>query len=158
MSNLVLRTAIDTYGHTKALKDGTAKSSRFEMEHIDVSPVTSLFRRMVQAHWRLSHQPYGGGQGRSAANASLAGCRAFHPLQHRQAPLLRVAALGCCRKPGGPVLVAMAELVGDDPLPYGFESARKTLETFVGFNVDQQVIPQWVDPEEIFAPTTIGLS
>jgi 4,5-dihydroxyphthalate decarboxylase len=48
MANLILRTAIGTYGHTKALKDGTATSSHFEMEHIEVSPVTSIFRRMVR--------------------------------------------------------------------------------------------------------------
>jgi 4,5-dihydroxyphthalate decarboxylase len=55
-------------------------------------------------------------------------------------------------------LLAMSKLVGDDPIPYGFEGARKTLETFVGFNVDQRVIPQCVDPKELFAPTTLGLS
>jgi hypothetical protein len=104
MSNLVLRTAIGTYGHTKALKDGTAQSSHFEMEHIDVSPVTSIFRRMVR------------GLEFDVAEMALS------------------------------------------PLPYGFESARKTLETFVGFNVDQKVIPQWVNPEDMFAHTTIGLS
>jgi hypothetical protein len=55
-------------------------------------------------------------------------------------------------------LLALSKLVGDDPIPYGFEGACKTLETFVRFNVDQKVIPQWVDPEELFTPPTIGLS
>jgi hypothetical protein len=48
MANLILRTAIGTYGHTRALKNGAAKSRHFEMEHIEVSPVTSIFRRMVR--------------------------------------------------------------------------------------------------------------
>ncbi len=48
MADLVMRTAIGDYGHTKGLKDGTATSDKFDMEHIDVSPVTSIFRRMVR--------------------------------------------------------------------------------------------------------------
>jgi 4,5-dihydroxyphthalate decarboxylase len=48
MANLILRTAIGTYGHTKALTNGAAKSRHFEIEHIEVSPVTSIFRRMVR--------------------------------------------------------------------------------------------------------------
>ena len=48
MSDLVLRTAVGNYGHTTPLKDGTITSSAFSMEHIEVSPVTSIFRRMVR--------------------------------------------------------------------------------------------------------------
>jgi len=48
MANPTLRTAVGNYGHTRPLKDGAAVSPRFEMEHIDVSPVTSIFRRMVR--------------------------------------------------------------------------------------------------------------
>lgn len=73
---------------------------------------------------------------------------------------LYIAALhaGAAASPADQAWLAMSRLVGDDPIPYGFEAARQTLETFVGFNVDQRVIPQWVDPKEVFAPTTIGLS
>ena len=53
-------------------------------------------------------------------------------------------------------LQKMAEVVGDDPIPYGVESSRKTLETFVGFNVDQRVIPQRVDVEELFPAETLS--
>ena len=47
MANPTLRTAVGNYGHTKPLKDGAAVSPRFDMEHIDVSPVTwnSTFRK-----------------------------------------------------------------------------------------------------------------
>ena len=48
MADLTLRTAIGSYGHTLPLKDGTAASPMFAMEHIEVSPVTSIFRRMVR--------------------------------------------------------------------------------------------------------------
>ncbi len=48
MTELVLRTAVGDYGHTTPLKDGTVVSSMFDMEHIEVSPVTSIFRRMVR--------------------------------------------------------------------------------------------------------------
>ena len=48
MSELVLKTAIGTYGHTKSLKDGTTKSPKFSMKHFEISPVPSIFRRMVR--------------------------------------------------------------------------------------------------------------
>ena len=48
MSDLVLRTAMGNYGHTTPLKDGTITSPAFSMEQIEVSPVTSIFRRMVR--------------------------------------------------------------------------------------------------------------
>ena len=49
MTDLVLRTAVGSYGHTKPLKDGTIASKMFSMEHIEVSPVVSIFRRMVRS-------------------------------------------------------------------------------------------------------------
>ena len=48
MANITLRTAVGNYGHTVPLKDGSTKSEWFDMEHIEVSPVTSIFRRMVR--------------------------------------------------------------------------------------------------------------
>ena len=54
-------------------------------------------------------------------------------------------------------MLEMAKVVGDDPLPYGFEAARKTLETFIQFNVDQKVLSEKVDPESVFAPSTLRL-
>ena len=53
-------------------------------------------------------------------------------------------------------MLAMTKIVGDDPLPYGLEATRKTLETFIEFNVDQRVIPERVDLEEVFAPTGVA--
>jgi len=48
MTKLTLRTAIGSYGHTMPLKDGTVAAAMFEPEHIEVSPVTAIFRRMVR--------------------------------------------------------------------------------------------------------------
>lgn len=311
MAQLVLRTAIGTYGHTRALKDGSTTSPHFEMEHIEVSPVTSIFRRMVRglefdvaemalstylcarAHgkpftalpifltrafyhgaivyhtrsgiksptdltgrrvgvrgytvtpgvwtrgllqreygldlssvtWILSGDEHvaeyvpppnvisspnsdlvamlvsgeidaaiGIGAVKTpdiqplfpeagAADAAWFKRTGVYPISHmlvvkndqlaknpwlaeelftlfKSAKRPYIAALhaGAAASAADHALLAMSRLVGDDPIPYGFEAARQTLETFVGFNVDQGVIPQWVDPKEVFAPTTIGLS
>ena len=311
MAKLVLRTAIGTYGHTRALKDGTATSRHFELEHIDVSPVTSIFRRMVRglefdvaemalstylcarAHGKaftalpifLTRAFYHGAivcHARSGITspADLAGRKVgvrgytvtpgvwtrgllqreygldlrsvtwvlsgdehvaeyvpppnvisspnndlaamlvsgeidaaigvgtvttpdiqplfpdagaadaawfkrtgIYPISHMlvvkneqldkhpwlaeelfslfqtaRRPYVAALRAGAAESPADRALLAMSRLVGDDPIPYGFEGSRKTLETFVGFNVDQHVIPRWVDPAAIFARTTIGLS
>jgi 4,5-dihydroxyphthalate decarboxylase len=44
----VLKTAIATYAHTKALKDGTVTAPGIQFEHIDVSPIVAAFRRMCR--------------------------------------------------------------------------------------------------------------
>ena len=56
--------------------------------------------------------------------------------------------------PADEAVRSMGKIVGGDPLPFGLEDARKTVETFVGFNVDQKVIPQSVEPSELFAPVS----
>ena len=43
-----LKTAIGTYGHTAALKDGTVKPDGAEWEMVEVSPIVNAFRRMVR--------------------------------------------------------------------------------------------------------------
>ncbi len=44
----VLKTAIATYAHTKALKDGTVTAPGIRLEHVDVSPIVGAFRRMCR--------------------------------------------------------------------------------------------------------------
>ena len=44
---LVLRAAIGAYAHTRALKDGTAHSSRLRLAHVEISPIHKAFRPMV---------------------------------------------------------------------------------------------------------------
>ncbi len=58
--------------------------------------------------------------------------------------------------PGTEQLLKMAGIVGNEKaLSYDFEAARSTIETFVGFNVDQGVIPEAVDPTDLFHSETI---
>jgi 4,5-dihydroxyphthalate decarboxylase len=49
MTTIPLTTAIATYGHTKALKDGTISTPHVTLEHIEVAPITTAFRRMVRS-------------------------------------------------------------------------------------------------------------
>ena len=310
MSELTLHTAIGTYGHTKSLKDGSATSQKFVMDHIEISPVPNIFRRMVRelefdvAEMALStylcarafgkaftaipvfltrsfyhnnivynirsginsptdlagrkvgvrsytltpgvwtrgilQSVYGldldsvtwviSGdehveeyvappnvvyvQGGDLSNMLLSGeidaaigagppnspdvqplfsdadqadaewfnSTGVYPISHMlvvkndqleanpwlaeelfrlfhaaKQPYLDFLKAGDSLSPADETISAMARIVGGDPLPYGFESARKTMETFVGFNVDQKVIPQQVDIESLFAPTTLEL-
>ena len=48
MAALSLHIAVGNYGHTKPLKEGTAISERFDLDHVEVSPVIAIFRRMVR--------------------------------------------------------------------------------------------------------------
>ena len=43
-----LKTAIATYPHTKALKDGTVTAPGLQFDHVEVSPIVGAFRRMVR--------------------------------------------------------------------------------------------------------------
>ena len=43
-----LKTAIGSYGHTAALKDGSVKPNGYELEFVEVSPIIGAFRRMVR--------------------------------------------------------------------------------------------------------------
>jgi 4,5-dihydroxyphthalate decarboxylase len=45
----VLKTAIATYPHTQALKDGTVTVPGLQFEHIEVSPIVAAFRRMCRS-------------------------------------------------------------------------------------------------------------
>ena len=59
--------------------------------------------------------------------------------------------------PGTEQLLKMRAIVGDDnALSYDYEGARSTLETFVDFNVAQGVIPEAVDPADLFPTETLA--
>jgi len=57
---------------------------------------------------------------------------------------------GASPDPQDESMQAMRQVVGDDPLPYGVEPNRKTLQAFIRFNVEQQVIPHAVAVEDLF--------
>ncbi|KAA1298220.1 MAG: ABC transporter substrate-binding protein [SAR202 cluster bacterium] len=46
----------------------------------------------------------------------------------------------------------MKQIIGPDPLPYGIESNRKSLQAFMDFNVQQGIIPESFKWEDIFTP------
>ena len=310
MTDLVLRTAVGSYGHTTPLKDGTIASAMFSMEHIEVSPVVSIFRRMVRGlefdvaemalstymcarahgkpftgipvfltrafyHAGLVHNTRSGIRSPKDLEGRKVGLRSYtltpgvwtrgilqteygvdleavtwvlsgdehvaefvappnvvsspnddlgemlisgeidaaigagpvdspdvqplfsepdtadaawhqktgiYPISHmvvvKNAQLEANPGLeqelfevfktakthyieglrsGDLPSQADLALLKMAEVVGNDPIPYGFESSRKTLETFVRFNVEQGVIPEKVDPEELFPASTLTL-
>ena len=51
-------------------------------------------------------------------------------------------------------LAATRELMGEDFWPYGLESNRKTLETFLRHHHAQGLSSRLVTPEELFHPST----
>ena len=81
----------------------------------------------------------------------------FHLFNEARSQFLPRLRSGTASDAGDRSLREMARTVGGDPLPYGFESSRTTLETFIGFNVDQGVIPEAVAPEDLFVPETLAL-
>ena len=91
-----------------------------------------------------------------AAHAGLATelFRLFNEAKSQYLPRLRS---GAADDAGDRSLREMALTVRGAPLPYGFESSRRTLETFIRFNVDQGVIPQTDAPEDLFVPETLAL-
>lgn len=45
---VTLKTAIATYGHTAALKDGSVKPRGLGFDYVEISPIINAFRRMVR--------------------------------------------------------------------------------------------------------------
>ena len=54
-------------------------------------------------------------------------------------------------------LSQMQQVIGPDPLLYGVTPNRKSLESFIQFNVDQKVISKSVDLEELFPASVLDL-
>ena len=310
MSDLALKFAIGNYGHTTPLKDGSVTSEMFDMEHIEVSPVPMIFRRMVRglefdvaemalstylcarAYGKrftalpifLTHDFYHGGlvynsrsgietpkdlEGRrvgvrsytltpgvwtrailqteygvdleavtwvlsgdehveefvapanvvsspnndlgemltsgeidaaigagpvnssdiqalfpnaSEADQSWHRKTGIYPISHllvakdellesqegiahelfdlfsrAKAPYMQELRSGNASNPQDKTLLDRAEIVGDDPIPYGYANALNTLEAFIGFNLEQKVIPNAVDPATLFPANTLQL-
>jgi 4,5-dihydroxyphthalate decarboxylase len=53
---------------------------------------------------------------------------------------------------------AMQQVVGNDPLLYGVAPNQKTLEAFIQFNVEQQIIPQPMVVEDLFPRSVLALA
>ncbi len=50
------------------------------------------------------------------------------------------------------------DATGSDPIPYGVEANRTVLEKLVSYAVDQKILASRVDVDDIFEPSTLGLS
>ena len=62
------------------------------------------------------------------------------------------------RDSGDEAMLQMRQVIGDDPLPYGVDANRRTLERFIEFNVEQKIIPQPVGVEDIFPRSLVDLA
>jgi hypothetical protein len=47
-STLTLKTALGSYGHVAALKDGSVKPDGVTFDYVDVAPIVNAFRRMCR--------------------------------------------------------------------------------------------------------------
>jgi 4,5-dihydroxyphthalate decarboxylase len=77
----------------------------------------------------------------------------------KDASLARLAEMTASRMPlpwlPGQVEEARA-LIGPDPWPYGVEANKVTLDAFTRYAHEQGVAAKRVEPEELFAPQTLG--
>ena len=65
---------------------------------------------------------------------------------------------GAPQTPQDEAMQAMQRVIGDDPLLYGITPNRHTIEAFIRFNVEQQIIPQPMAVEEIFPHSVLALA
>jgi len=67
-----------------------------------------------------------------------------------------VGSLNDIAKPDGNDLQnrKLSKIVGGDPIPYSLDEAYNGIETFIKFNVDQKIIPDYVAPETLFEMPT----
>ena len=82
----------------------------------------------------------------------------FDLFSRAKSPYMQELRSGNASSPQDKALLDRAEIVGDDPIPYGYANALNTLESFIGFNVEQKVIPNAVDPVELFPANTLQLA
>jgi len=65
---------------------------------------------------------------------------------------------GAPRTPQNEAMQAMRQVIGDDPLFYGVAPNRQTMEAFIRFNVEQQVIPQPMAVDDLFPHSVLALT
>lgn len=59
---------------------------------------------------------------------------------------------GSADTPGDEKLRRLSEIVGGDPLPYGFERNRPTVEALVRYATDQRILPADARADDMFVP------
>jgi 4,5-dihydroxyphthalate decarboxylase len=85
-----------------------------------------------------------------SAQPSLAAALFDAFMESKQRYLDRLRTVGPSGKEDATVL-ANAETVGGDPLPYGVEPNRKSIEALISFATQQQIISEPMTPESMFA-------
>ena len=65
--------------------------------------------------------------------------------------------VGTIQDPQDKSMQAMQQVIGDDPLLDGVTPNRKTLEAFIRFNVEQQIIPHQMTVDELFPRSVLTL-
>jgi NMT1/THI5 like protein len=90
------------------------------------------------------------------ANPSLAS-DLFAAFKEAKAIYLEGLRDGTARTPADDQVRRLAEVVGDDPFPFGIKANQRAIETIVDFAVEQQVIPRRLSIEELFAAGTLEL-
>jgi 4,5-dihydroxyphthalate decarboxylase len=83
--------------------------------------------------------------------------RLFNAFKEAKAAFLQQLRAGDALSGEAQELAQRRSLVGEDPLPYGLASSRKTLEAVIQYARDQKILPRPVRPEEVFASTTLDL-
>jgi 4,5-dihydroxyphthalate decarboxylase len=55
------------------------------------------------------------------------------------------------------ILETQEMIGGGDPLPFGLEANRPTIEALIQYAYSQKIIPAKVQPEKVFAPKALDL-
>ena len=83
--------------------------------------------------------------------------RLFNAFKEAKAAFLERLRSGAELSGEEQALAQRRSVVGDDPLPYGLARNRTAIEAVIRFARDQQILPQPVSPEEMFARNTLDL-
>jgi 4,5-dihydroxyphthalate decarboxylase len=71
--------------------------------------------------------------------------------------LQRLADAGPSTADDRHILETQEMIGGGDPLPFGLEANRPTIEALIQYAYNQKIIPAKVEPEELFAPNALDL-
>ena len=82
----------------------------------------------------------------------------FNAFKAAKEPYMKLLDAGTATTPADQTLVRHKGIIGGDPLPYGVEANRKSMEAIIGFAHDQHILPRRFSVEEVFASNTVNLS
>jgi hypothetical protein len=133
ISNLILKTAIGSYGNTKALKDGTVQAQGITFDFIEISPVNRAFRPMVE---RLEFDVS------EMALTTYMMAKSFDK-QMTALPIVLVRMFH-----HGTILCNVRA---------GIRPNRKAIEALAQFSFEQRLLPKRYSIEELFDPSEFDM-